>query len=102
MLEDIEDGELDYDEDGQLGDGIEDLPDLPEYDPGTKKEDGEDGEIVSDNDEEREDGEIRDEDEVGLYFCFFVFLYLFLYFYCCYLYDGWKHYCQKVIINRNK
>ena len=79
MLEDIEDGELDYDEDGQLGDGIEDLPDLPEYDPGTKKEDGEDGEIVSDNDEEREDGEIRDEDEVGLYFCFFVFVFVFVF-----------------------
>ena len=74
MLEDIEDGELDYDEDGQLGDGIEDLPDLPEYDPGTKKEDGEDGEIVSDNDEEREDGEIRDEDEVGLYFVFCIWI----------------------------
>ena len=66
MLEDIEDGELDYDEEGQLGDGIDDLPDLPEYDPGIKKENiSEDGEIVSDNDDEREDGEIRDEDEVG-------------------------------------
>ena len=66
MLEDIEDGELDYEEDGQAEE-IEDLPDLPEYEPGTKKETAsEDGEIVSDNEDEgeREEGEIRDEDEV--------------------------------------
>lgn len=71
MLEDIEDGELDYDEDGQIGDGIDDLPDLPEYNPSIKKH-NEDGEICSDNndDEDREEGEIRDEDEVFFKSCY--------------------------------
>jgi len=69
MLEDIEEGELDYEEDGELPDGIDDLPDLPEYDPVTRKKDNmsEDGEVLSDKDnngEDREEGEIRDEDEV--------------------------------------
>lgn len=55
MLEDIEEGELDYDDDGEVPDELEDLPDLPEYDPSThKKENGdtasEEGEIVSDDD----------------------------------------------------
>lgn len=56
MLEDIEEGELDYDEDGEVPDELEDLPDLPEYDPSIhKKENGgdaasEEGEIVSDGD----------------------------------------------------
>jgi len=79
MLEDIEEGELDYgeeEEEGELNDG--DLDDLPEYDPvknkdGKKKErEGEDGEIVSDGegDEEREEGEILDDDETGqVYIC---------------------------------
>ena len=72
MLEDIEDGELDYEEDGQAEE-IEDLPVLPEYEPGAKKATSEDGEIVSDEDEgEREEGEIRDEDEV----CSFVFIFV--------------------------
>ena len=54
MLEDIEEGELDYgDEDeGELNDD-DDLPDLPEYDPiakdNVKDEEGEEGEILSDN-----------------------------------------------------
>lgn len=49
MLEDIEEGELDYDEeDTDMGDGVEDLPDLPEYDPSANDK-GERGEIVSDN-----------------------------------------------------
>jgi len=79
MLEDIEEGELDYgeeEEEGELND--DDLDDLPEYDPvknkdGKKKErEGEDGEIVSDGegDEEREEGEILDDDETGqVYIC---------------------------------
>ena len=86
MLEDIEDGEegeLDYEEeDGEVQDEGEDLPDLPEYDPSShskqsesnldKKEvdeASEEGEIVSDDDnEEREEGEIKDDDETGQVF----------------------------------
>ncbi|XP_057292336.1 zinc finger CCCH domain-containing protein 18-like isoform X2 [Hydractinia symbiolongicarpus] len=74
MLEDIEEGELDYDEeDTDMGDGVEDLPDLPEYDPSANDK-GDPGEIVSDkdNDEEREEGEIADdEDDEGgqVYIC---------------------------------
>ena len=54
MLEDIEEGELDYgdEDDGELNDD-DDLPDLPEYDPiakdNVKDEEGEEGEILSDN-----------------------------------------------------
>lgn len=53
MLEDIEEGELDYEEEGELPEEEEELPDLPEYDPSThKKTNGygsEEGEILSEN-----------------------------------------------------
>ena len=56
MLEDIEEGELDYDEeDGEVVD--EDLPDLPEYDPSAHNKESsnisEDGEIQTDGSDVR-------------------------------------------------